>query len=211
MRDLDIRGAGNLLGGEQSGFINEIGYDTYLKILQEAVEELKETEFKELFPTNNNEEYIKECIFESDLEIHIPDSYVEETTERINLYRSIDNINSEDALSNFEKELCDRFGPLPSQARALLNTLQLRWVAKKIGFEKLILKNGVLIGYFLTNEESPYYQSDSFTKILEFLKINHQTCKMQENNKRLSLTIKNIKTVEDALVCLNNISNVEMK
>ena len=211
MRDLDIRGAGNLLGGEQSGFINEIGYDTYLKILQEAVEELKETEFKELFPRANNEEFVKECIFESDLEIHIPDSYVEESTERINLYRSIDNINTIDELKAFEIELIDRFGALPTETKALLSTLQLRWTAKIIGFEKLLLKNGVLIGYFLTNENSPYYQSENFTKILEYLKVNHQNCKMLENNKRLSITIKNIKTVENALECLNNISNIEVK
>ncbi|MEI7595209.1 MAG: transcription-repair coupling factor [Bacteroidota bacterium] len=212
MRDLDIRGAGNILGGEQSGFINEMGYDTYLKILQESVEELKETEFKELFEEENKKkDFVKECVFESDLAIHIPDEYVNESSERINLYRSIDNLSNEAELIQFEKDLNDRFGATPSQTVDLLNTIRLRWIAKELGFEKLVLKNSKLVAYLISNEDSDYYQSLHFSKIIEHIKYNYNTCSMLSQNGKATLTFKNIKSVSEALEMLINVKMIDVK
>lgn len=209
MRDLDIRGAGNLLGGEQSGFIMDIGYEAYLKILDEAIQELKEKEFKDVFVTENIDyEFVKDCQIESDLEILIPDDYVSEITERLNLYKDLDSIETEEKLLSFEAMLIDRFGSIPRQTVSLINTIRLRWVAKEIGLEKLVLKMGKLICYFVSNPESPYFQSSKFAKVLNYLKNNPTECKMKENKNRLSLVYEDIKSINKALQKLRLVQGV---
>lgn len=205
MRDLDIRGAGNILGAEQSGFISEIGYEMYQKILDEAIMELKETEFPELLEQQKDTTYVKDCTIETDLEILIPDQYVNHTTERLNLYKELDNIESEEALMDFQERMIDRFGPIPPETTGLFNALRLRKLARQIGFEKIILKNKVMTGYFVTNPESPYYQSESFTRILQYVQANPSSCSMKEGHERLSLTFKTVQTLEDGLQLLRKI------
>ncbi|MFT6211081.1 MAG: transcription-repair coupling factor (superfamily II helicase), partial [Bacteroidia bacterium] len=165
MRDLDIRGAGNLLGAEQSGFISDIGIEMYHKILDEAVQELKESEFKELFKDEPKREFVRECQVDTDLEILFPDTYVNSIAERLSLYRELDNLKTAPDLTAFEKRVIDRFGPIPDQGVQLLDTLRLRWVAKAIGLEKLILKHGKLVCYFVSNPESDFYQGSTFTEV----------------------------------------------
>lgn len=207
MRDLDIRGAGNLLGAEQSGFITEIGYEMYQKILDEAIQELKDTEFKDIY---NEEEmpirqYVRDCTIETDLEILIPDDYVGNIKERLSLYKELDNTETEDALLRFQDNLIDRFGPIPPSVLALIDTIRLRWVAKDIGFEKIIMKNGQLTGYFVSNENSEFYQSSAFTKVLNFVKLHHKHCTMKEIKNKLTLSFGNIKNVQQALAQLRKI------
>lgn len=198
MRDLDIRGAGNLLGGEQSGFISEIGFEMYHKILDEAIRELKETDFKDLFPHQEHDQFVYDCQIDTDLEILIPTSYVENITERLSLYKEIDDIEEETTLIAFEKSLIDRFGPIPKQVYELFNTIRLRWKAKALGFEKIILKNRLLKAYFVSNQLSSFYKSEIFGAILQYVKQNPARCKMREEKGRLSLSFTNIKTVEEA-------------
>lgn len=204
MKDLDIRGAGNLLGGEQSGFIAEIGFDMYQKILEEAVDELKENEFKELYQDELNKKasFVKDCQIETDLEILIPDSYITNIAERLNIYREIDALESEDELQQYKNKLNDRFGNLPSSTIELFNAIKLRWIAKEIGFEKLVLKQQKLIGYFITNQNSDYYKSEIFTNVLKYVQHNHHTCKIKERNDKLSLVFNNILTINGALEAL---------
>jgi len=209
MRDLDIRGAGNILGAEQSGFISEIGFETYHKILDEAILELKETEFKDVFNDSVEEiktEFVKDCIIETDLEILIPDEYISSITERLSLYKELDNIESEEKLSEFKIRLNDRFGPVPSQTIDLINTIRLRWLAKTIGFEKLILKNKRFIGYFISNQESSYYQSPVFSFVLKFVQNNTACCNMREYKNKLILSFKNISSVDNALRVLEGLT-----
>lgn len=211
MRDLDIRGAGNLLGGEQSGFINEIGFEMYQKILDEAIMELR-NEHEELRDTNvggsqkytqkQHSKYISDCVIDTDMEILIPDEYVNNITERLNLYRELDDSYSEEGLTKFESQLKDRFGPVPEQALELIHTIRLRWIAMEIGFEKLILKNNRMVGYFIPNQNSPYYQSENFTKVLKYVQHNARVCKMKENNGKLSLSFENIRSIDDAITAL---------
>nr|WP_262910765.1 transcription-repair coupling factor [Wocania arenilitoris] len=210
MKDLEIRGAGDLLGGEQSGFINEIGFDTYQKILNEAIEELKEKEFKDLY--NDNEEdkiYVKEVTIDTDFELLFPDDYVNNITERLNLYTKLNSIKTEEELQKFETELIDRFGELPTQVTDLLNSVQIKWIATKLGFEKIIMKNGKFVGYFINDQQSKFYQSKNFTKLLKFVQTNANICNMKEkqtrNGLRLLLTFENIKSVEKALNILQPI------
>ena len=151
MRDLDIRGAGNLLGGEQSGFINDIGMDAYQKILDETIRELKENEFKDLYHEESDRQgiYVQDCVIETDFEILIPDAYVSDIKERLSIYRELDNLADEAALQSYQNELRDRFGEIPRQTEALIDAIRLRWLAKEIGFEKLLLKGGKLIAFFV--------------------------------------------------------------
>lgn len=199
LRDLDIRGAGNILGAEQSGFISEIGYEMYHKILDEAIAELKEKEFKDLYKDEKPTEYVKDCQIETDLAILIPDDYVTNIAERLNLYRELDNIQEEEELQRFRLRLIDRFGPLPPQTEELVHTVRLRWMAGEIGFEKIVLKNGRFSGFFVSGEDSAYYQSDAFGQIIEFLKENPIRCVMKEVKKRLALVIPDVSTVEGAI------------
>jgi len=169
MKDLEIRGAGDLLGGEQSGFINEIGFETYQKILEEAIEELKENEFKSLFEEQQKttpKKYIKEVQIDSDFEILFPDTYINIVNERLALYNELSGIKDEAGLAKFKKNLEDRFGKVPSQAEELLNTLRLKWEATQLGLERLIIKNNKCVGYFLADQQSDFYQSPVFNQIL---------------------------------------------
>nr|WP_026703895.1 transcription-repair coupling factor [Flavobacterium soli] len=206
MKDLEIRGAGDLLGGEQSGFINEIGFETYQKIMNEAIEELKENEFKDLYPEDENapeKEFVKDIQIDTDFELLFPDEYINNISERLNLYNELSLIKDEETLLAYEKKLIDRFGPLPKQAVSLLNSIKIKWIATKFGIEKLIMKQGKMIAYFVSDQQSDYYQSNSFHKVLQFVQ-KHQTLgKMKEkqtpNGLRLLLTFENVKSVRKAL------------
>jgi transcription-repair coupling factor (superfamily II helicase) len=207
MRDLDIRGAGNILGGEQSGFISEIGFEMYHKILDEAILELKETDFKELYKEEAAIEFVRDCQIETDMAILIPDDYVTNITERLSLYKDLDGANSEEELAIFIEHLIDRFGPIPPQTQELVNTIRLRWLAKDIGFEKIFMKNEKLTGYFISNQESAFYQSEKFSRVLQYVQQNPSLCRMREARDKLSLTFYNITTVGKALQVLNGVLN----
>ncbi len=205
MRDLDIRGAGNMLGAEQSGFISDIGFEMYHKILDEAIQELKDGEFKEVFGQGEARDYVKDCQIDSDLEILIPDDYVTNITERLNLYKELDNIEAEEELHKFRLKLTDRFGPVAPQTEELIDTIRLRWMAKKIGFEKILMKNGRFTGYFISNQESSYFQSEKFTRVLLYVQQHPSSCRLREANEKLTLIIFNIRTVNEALIRLGEI------
>lgn len=209
LRDLDIRGAGNLLGGEQSGFINDIGFEMFHKILDEAIAELKESEFSEVFKSEQPKQFVRDCVIESDMEILLPPDYIYATTERVSLYNQLDHIQDEQKLQEFTNALIDRFGPLPRQAADLINTIRLRWLAREIGFEKLLLRNKTLIGYFVNDQESPYYQSARFGSILKYLQANPKSSKIKEQNNKLMLYLSDIKTVNAALDKLNQLIEFE--
>ncbi|MBI1288248.1 MAG: transcription-repair coupling factor [Flavobacteriales bacterium] len=206
MRDLDIRGAGNLLGAEQSGFISDIGIEMYHKILDEAVQELKETEFKELFKDEKPRAFVQDCQIDTDLEILLPDSYVNSIAERLALYRELDDTENAQQLADFETRLKDRFGTIPKQGQQLIETIRLRWIAKAIGFEKLILKNDRLVCYFVSDPESGYYQGSEFTRVLDFVKNNPQKVVMRQKNDKLMLTFENVRSISTALGLLTSLS-----
>jgi transcription-repair coupling factor (superfamily II helicase) len=217
MRDLDIRGAGNLLGGEQSGFINDMGFDTYMKILNEAVEELKEegwykdaigesaeTQDASIF----SRQFVKETVVDTDLQLLIPEGYVDSLTERLLLYRELDNITKEEDLTTFEKNLRDRFGPLPAEAIELINVVRMRWKAMRLGFEKLTLKNKKMLAYFLNKQESDYFSSPMFQAALMFAQKHPHRCVIKEQNKKLYLTIEDVESVKQSTDVLNQIENL---
>lgn len=195
MRDLDIRGAGNLLGGEQSGFMAEIGFEMYQKILQEAIRELKRSKFRELFKEEiaEQEDYVKDCVIDTDLEILIPDAYVESIPERLSLYTRLDNCESEEALIDFHQELKDRFGPIPTSVEDLFTTVRCRKLAVEIGFEKMTLKQNTLRCYFVNNPDSPYFESEIFQKLLAFVQQYLNKAQLKQNGKLFSLVIQDIK------------------
>ena len=212
MKDLEIRGAGDLLGGEQSGFINEIGFETYQKIMNEAIEELKENEFKELYQDENDnetKEYVKDLQIDTDYEILFPDDYINNITERLNLYNELSQIKDEATLQQFEQKLIDRFGALPKPAIALLNSVRIKWKATAIGLEKVIIKQGKMVGYFISDQQSDFYQTSRFMKVLQFVQQNGNLCKMKEketkNGLRLLLTFENVKSISKALELLEGI------
>ncbi len=207
MRDLDIRGAGNILGGEQSGFISEIGFDMYQKILDEAMLELKETEFKSLFEEEikHKQEFVKHCQLETDLEILIPDNYIRNINERLSIYTELNNLKTEEELETFKEQLIDRFGPLPNQVLELIDAIQLQWVGKKLGFEKIIIKKTVLRGVFIENQSSLFYESDVFGRILKYIQFNHHIGKLKQTNKYLMLTKDGINNIEKAKTQLDEI------
>ncbi len=209
MRDLDIRGAGNLLGAEQSGFISDIGYEMFHKILDEAIQELKETEFAEVFKTEVTKPFVKDCVIESDLEVLLPADYVDSPSKRMSLYHELDNIQEEKALQQFTDKLIDQFGPLPSPASDLIHSIRMRWLARSLGFEKLVLRNKTFIGYFVADPQSPFYQSEIFTKILHFVQANPRSCRMKESNDRLMLYISSISSVTQALSILRELKAEE--
>ena len=209
MRDLDIRGAGNILGGEQSGFISEIGFEMYNRILDEAILELKEVEFKDVFAEEISKKYVRECQIETDLEVLLPDDYVSSTTERLSLYKELDSIEGEANLFIFQDKLIDRFGPLPAQAMELMNALRLRWLARDLGIEKLVIRQGALLGFFVNNPESPYYQSAAFTKVLQYLQSRPNAFKMRESNGRLTIAFKNINSIASAIAVMQPILTSE--
>ena len=200
MRDLDIRGAGNILGAEQSGFISEIGIEMYQKILDEALLELKETEFQDLFAKEKGQQdFVRECQLETDLEIFIPTDYVSSAPERLMLYKELDSLKTEEDLTQFTKRLQDRFGSLPSATKDLLNALRLRWAAQKLGFEKLILKFGKMTGVFTGSEEAGFFQSEIFGKILEAIKTHPNCCEIKEKKEKLTLIFEKVSSVKKGL------------
>ncbi len=217
MKDLDIRGAGNMLGGEQSGFISEIGFEMYQKILNEAIEELKEAEFKELFAdrqTDSPLNFVRDTVLETDLEARIPDDYVNSVTERLSLYQEMDHFQTQEQLDVFEKQLIDRFGPIPDAVVDLLQSFELRWLAQSLGIEKLVIKQGKMVGYFISNPQSPFFETPKFTAILNGIMRNPTVFKMSEKNDRLRIICENIQSIQDAYVTLNLITGalpVEMK
>ena len=209
MKDLEIRGAGDLLGGEQSGFINEIGFDTYQKILNEAIEELKENEFREIYNEEEDletKEFVKDPQIDTDFELLFPDAYINNITERLNLYTKLNELKTEEELQQYERELVDRFGELPTQAVDLLNSVRLKWIAAHIGLEKIIMKKGKLVGYFISDQNSRFYQTANFTKILQYVQTHPHACKMKEKQTRsglrLLLTFEKITSVDKALKAL---------
>lgn len=211
MKDLEIRGAGDLLGGEQSGFINDIGFDTYQKILKEAIEELKENEFKELYPNDLSKpkEFVKEVQIDTDFEILFPDDYVNSITERLSLYNKLGSLETEEALAIFETEIVDRFGKIPNEVSDLLNSVRIKWFAKALGLEKIILKKKRMLGYFVANQQSDFYQTEAFTKIIKYVQQNGKSCVMKEketkNGLRLLITFIKIDSVKTALSILQKI------
>jgi len=204
MRDLDIRGAGNLLGGEQSGFITDLGFDTYHKILDDAINELKETDFKDLFSKELEEKaklIVQDCTIETDLEILIPDEYVNNISERLQLYSRLDNIKDETQLKQFIDEVRDRFGPLPTSTEELINTVRLRWLGERLGFEKLSLKNGKMRAFFISNNDK-YFNSDVFGLILSFVQKHQRLCKMKDMGGKAILLTEGINAVDAAIELL---------
>ncbi len=206
MKDLEIRGAGDLLGGEQSGFINEIGFETYQKIMNEAIEELKENEFAELYEDSEcliEKIYVKELQIDSDFELLFPDEYINNVNERLSLYNLLADVKNESELQLFENQIKDRFGTLPKQVVSLLDSVRIKWIATRLGIEKLVLKQHKMVLYFVSDQQSSYYQSDTFHKVLQFVQKNPNLCKMKEketkNGLRLLLTFEEVRTIKKAL------------
>ena len=216
MRDLDIRGAGNLLGGEQSGFINDMGFDTYMKILNEAIDELKEEDWyrsavgdegrtdKSVF----SRQFVKETLIETDLQLLIPDTYVDSLSERLLLYRELDNITNEEALQTFESGLRDRFGPLPKEALALTDVVRMRRKAMRIGFEKLVLKNRKMKAYFLSKKQSDYFGSPMFLAVLAYAQKYPALCTLKEQHEKLHLTVEDVHSIQRSLEIMGDIEQM---
>ncbi|WP_313269190.1 transcription-repair coupling factor [Epilithonimonas vandammei] len=210
MKDLEIRGAGDLLGAEQSGFINEMGFETYQKMMQEALEELKDDEnFENLFENEEDRNKLfkstKEVNIDTDLELMLPDDYVSSTEERLSLYQKLADIQSAKELEQFENELIDRFGTLPDEAINLLKSVELKWLAAEIGFDKLVVKNKVFLGYFPANPQDKFYQSEKFKKIIAYLTQNPADATLKEKNNQLMMRKDNIKNVDEVNLALNRI------
>ncbi|MGB2129154.1 MAG: transcription-repair coupling factor [Flavicella sp.] len=212
MKDLEIRGAGDLLGGEQSGFMNDIGFETYQKILKEAIEELKENEFKGLYEEkegSKEKNYVKDIQIDTDFEILLPDDYINVVSERLNLYKELGEIKDEAGLENFEKMLKDRFGNIPSQVEDLLDSVRIKWIAKHLGIEKIVLKKKRMIGYFVSDQQSDYYQTPIFTAVLQHVQQHSKMCVIKEketkNGLRLLITFIRIDSVKKALQTLQSI------
>ena len=210
MQDLDIRGAGNLLGAEQSGFIADIGFETYQRILAEAIMELKENEFRDVFTVPGEEEkereYIADCQIDTDFSVLFPESYISNISERIRLYRELDNIAEEADLRDFADKLIDRFGQIPVQTQELMNTVRLRWKAVKLGIEKMIIKNRKMICHFIPDPDSSYYQSATFGKVLQYVQKQPSRIQMKEEHNKLSLIISNVDSILKAISILGDMT-----
>ena len=206
MQDLDIRGAGNMLGAEQSGFIADIGFETYHRILNEAIQELKQDEFGELFKEEDknqaqaflNVKFVNDCQVDTDLELLFPDDYISGTSERMLLYRELDNIGNIEQLEEFKAGLADRFGSPPKESRELLDVVKLRWKAIDLGMEKIILKNKNMICYFVSDQKSHFYRTSEFIKIVQYVQEGKSGGKMREKNQKLTLTFSNVPNIETA-------------
>jgi transcription-repair coupling factor (superfamily II helicase) len=215
LQDLDLRGAGNMLGAEQSGFIADIGFEAYNRILNEALQELKENEFKDLYALPAEQEkktdavqdikYATDCIIDTDFDIHLPEEYIGSISERIRLYRQLDSIESEEELAEFTANLTDRFGPVPKPAKALLQVVRLRWLAEKLGFEKLIVKNKKLIAFFVSDQNSSFYESRTFINILNFVQQNPTMFRMKEGKNKLTLIKEGVEGISDIYNLLSQI------
>jgi transcription-repair coupling factor (superfamily II helicase) len=211
LQDLDIRGAGNLLGAEQSGFIADIGFETYNRILNEAILELKETEFSGLFEEQvatvpEDKIYASDCHVDTDLELLFPDHYISSIRERVDLYSKLDTLENEVELSEFRQMLTDRFGPLPMASEELLKVVQLRWLARKCGVEKIVLKKSVLITYFVSNPESPFYSSPKFKEVIRNIQAHQGTFRMREDQEKLSLRSDRVDSIQEAYEILEKLN-----
>ena len=214
MQDLDIRGAGNLLGSEQSGFIEDLGYETYQKILNQAVIELKNDEFQELYQEDMNDgklitgnDFIDDCAIESDLEMYFPDNYVPGSSERMLLYRELNNIEKDEDLESYRKHLQDRFGPVPPQSEELMQVVVLRRVGKQIGCEKIILKQGRMQMQFVSDPNSVYYQSAAFDKVLNYIGHHPRRCNLKERNGKRFMVVSDVMTVREGVMILREIEH----
>lgn len=214
MQDLDIRGAGNLLGAEQSGFMEDLGYETYQKILNQAVTELKNDEFADLYHEEmaegrqfTGDEFVEDCAVESDLEMYFPDNYVPGSSERMLLYRELDNIGDDRELDAYRQRLIDRFGPIPHEGEELLQVVPLRRLGKRLGCEKLILKQGRMQMQFVSNPDSPYYRSAAFDKVLQYIGSHLRSCNLKEINGKRSMVVNDIATVGEAVKVLRSIDD----
>ncbi len=198
MRDLDIRGAGNLLGGEQTGFMAEIGFEMYQKILEEAIRELKRTSFKDLFKEeiSKQDDFVSDCTIDTDLEILIPDSYVESITERLSLYTRLDNCEKEEELQDFHTEMLDRFGSIPPEVEDLFTTVRCRWLGVALGFEKMTLKDDTLRSYFINRPDSPYFESDLFRRVLAFLQTGTNKARLKQTGRMFLLIVDDVKDMK---------------
>ena len=211
MQDLDIRGAGNLLGAEQSGFIADLGYETYQKILAEAVQELRKEEFTELYreqqelKAEREEDFVDDVTVESDLELMFPVAYIPNDAERVAMYRELDNMESETQIMDFTQRLEDRFGKIPAQGKELIRIVRLRRLAKSLGIEKIFLKTGRMTLFLISDTESPYYRSTAFDKLLNFIQTHPRDCQLREAGKKRSVIIRNVKTVEAAIALIQSI------
>ena len=201
MKDLDIRGAGNMLGGEQSGFIAEIGFEMYQKILNEAMQELREHEYKELFEERVSDQFngfVQDCVFETDMEVRIPDQYVNQVAERLSLYQAMDSLKDKAELDDFSKQLIDRFGPLPKEVKELLFSFELRWLAESMGLERLVLKSEKMVGHFISNPQSPFYETEQFQGILQNILAKESGYRLAQKDDKLRLVIEPIRHIKDA-------------
>jgi transcription-repair coupling factor (superfamily II helicase) len=213
MRDLDIRGAGNLLGAEQSGFIADVGFETYCKILDDAVKELKEREFKELFAdelTRKTERTAADCTIETDLEVLIPNNYINSDTERLRLYIRLDNLETQGSLEAFQQELQDRFGPLPDPVKALIQVVQLRWIAKQLGITKIKLKENTMSCYFASNQQQKPSAHLSHN-LLAYIQQHPHRCQLKEVKEQITWVVRFVKDIAEAQVILNELTHVEVK
>ena len=200
MRDLDIRGAGDLLGAEQSGFISDIGFEMYQKILDEALAELKDDEFKELYKDEQKDnDFVKECQLDTDLQILIPDDYISSISERLSLYKELTSLETDIDLKEFEAKIVDRFGAIPNEVYELISSIRLRWIGKELGFQRISLKNNLFTGYFVSQENTNYFQSNKFGQILQFFKSNFKTCEMKELKGKSIFRIIEVGSIEDAM------------
>ena len=208
MQDLDIRGAGNILGAEQSGFITDLGYETYQKILNEALSELRDQEFSQLFADRKdaNDNYVHDCFIESDMELMLPNWYVESQTERMALYRELDNIQNERALEEYKQRLTDRFGRIPDEAGDLMTMVRLRWLAQRYGVERLILKRGKMHAYLVSNQKSAFYESKEFEELIQYCMTNYKRCALSEKDNKRIVQVSNINSVDDAYNVFNELS-----
>jgi transcription-repair coupling factor (superfamily II helicase) len=216
MKDLEIRGSGDILGGEQSGFINEIGFDTYQKILSEAITELKENEFADLYETNNVEKkHVTDVTVDSDFELLFPDDYINSISERLVLYSKLNEVQDEKGLDTYKRELTDRFGELPEEAENLLTSVRIKWVSTRLGLEKIVMKEGKFVGYFISDQKSGFYQSESFSRVLKAVQNNPKILRMKEKQTRaglrLLLTVENVRTVDRVYDILNAIMPVSVE
>ncbi len=215
MKDLDIRGAGNLLGGEQSGFITDIGYETYQRILEEAVRELKQGEFRDVFAEQMQEaaDFVRDVTIETDVEMHIPTRYVESTQERLRLYQELDNLNTEDELEKFGAGLVDRFGKMPQEVEELFDGLRLRWLCRELGFERLVLKNNKLICMFVEDAQSVYYDSPTFAAVSEVIAKDGvmRGLRLKQSPRRLSMVKEQVPSLTAAQKVLVNLSAAVQK
>ena len=212
MQDLDIRGAGNMLGAEQSGFIAELGYETYQKILAEAVQELHRDEFADIVDERQQLQkarFVDDCTFESDFELMFPNSYISSTSERISLYRELDSITEQTALDAFKARLTDRFGAIPQEAEELMKVLPVRWLAIELGIERLIVRRGKMTLYLVSRPDSEYYKSDTFGKIIGYIGRFPRNCRIGETGGKRFVSVEPVNSIDTVLYILNKINDIE--